>query len=494
MAMAMVGMANTGRSSKLLYCLLVFASSPAGAGDWNITPVLSVREYYSDNITLSSANPEASFLTELTPGIKISRKGARGNLSVDYALQGQFYSHDSNVGGYNNQLTAALQSELIDDSFFVDAKANIGQQNNNLTNAVGVDNTSASGNKSEVRSASVTPSWRARFGADANLDARWQLTYSDSDSGVVSGVTGNALSIALRSGAAFKRVPWNLSYRLSNNNGSASASRISSVSVGLGYVFSPKLRTTFTLGKDSNNGSTQGFNQTSGNYWNAGVDWTPSPRTSLDVNLGHRYNGNSYGLNFTHRTRRTTWAVMYSEDVSDTYNQVNGSEAFDIYRCGNYDVIVAAGSPSPDPVLCGTAPLYPALRRNSTQLVNDTTLNKTWSGSVTYQAGKSTFRATYNKSSRQLLSVGGSDDNYSLVGSWSLKLGPRTTSTISLTSSHAKTLTSQSDDWIAHWVVSRQLTKKATAALELRRQERDAGSTSGGYKENSVSARINMSF
>jgi len=30
--------------------------------------------------------------------------------------------------------------------------------------------------------------------------------------------------------------------------------------------------------------------------------------------------------------------------------------------------------------------------------------------------------------------------------------------------------------------------------LEVRRVERDSGSTTGAYKENSVSARVNMTF
>lgn len=490
----MAAMASMANSSSRYVLLVFFLSATASAGGWKFTPTVSVNERYSDNVSLSTVSPESSFLTEITPGFKLSSQGGRGSFSVDYGLQSLLYSHDSDANSINNQLSANLKSELIDDSFFIDASARIGQQNSNLTGVAGTGNYNTTGNRIETRSASITPSWRSRFGNDAQLDARWQLTYADSDDGTLSGTTGSSLSLNLSSGSAFKRIPWSLAYRLQNNDGSASATRNSSVSGSVGYVYSPKLRLTLSAGNDSNNGTTTGFNQASGMYWNLGLNWTPTNRTNLGVTAGHRYSGNSYGLNFSHRTRKTTWALQYSEDIADTFSQISSTGAFDIYLCGASLVVVPVGSGSPDVALCGTAPIIPAQVLNSTQLVNDTTLNKSWSGSATYKTGKSTFSANLTKSRRELLTAGTSDDNYSLGGSWSLRLSPRLTSALFLTSSHAETVGSQSDDWNIAWILSRQLSRKATGALEVRRLERDAGSTTGAYKENSVSARVNMSF
>ena len=490
--MAVMGnMANS--SSRCAYALLILLPVTANAGDWAFTPSISVNERFSDNVALSSVNPESSFLTEVKPGFNLRKQGGKGTVSVDYSLQGLFYTHDSSANDFNNQLAALLKTEL-DYGFFLDADARIAQQNTSLTAASGTGNYNTTGNRSETRSASVTPSWRGRFGNDAKLDARWQLNYADSNDGSISGTSGNSLSVNLSSGESFARVPWGVSYRLQSNNGSASADRNSSLSGNAGYVFSPKTRLTLTLGKDNNNGNSAGFNQASGTFWNLGLNWTPSNRTTLAVNAGHRYGGNSYGLNFMHRTRKTTWALKYSEDITDAFSQITSTGAFDIYQCGSSLAVVPAGSGSPDVAQCGVLPLYPALLRNSTQLVNDTTLNKAWSGSATYQAGKSTFSLSVNKVSRVMLTAGTSDDNYSLGGSWAFRLSPRVTSSLNMGMTHAKATGSQSDDWNLAWTLSRQLARQTTGAVELRRVQRDSGSTAGAYKENSVSARVNMSF
>ncbi len=486
----MVVMASTAnRSSRYIFLLAFLLPTTGNAGDWKFTPTISVSERYSDNVSLSTNNPESSFLTEITPGFNLRSQGGKGSLSVDYGLQALLYTHDSGANGFNNRLAAKMHTELLDDSFLLDASANISQQSTSLTGATGTENYNTTGNRSETRSASLTPSWRTRFGNTAQFETRWQLTYTDSDNGTLSGTTGNSLSLSLNSGSAFNRIPWGLSYRLQNSDGNASADRNSSLSGSLGYIFSPKTRLTLSLGKDSNNGTTSGFNNASGIFWNLGFSWVPSTRTNLEVTTGHRYSGNSYGLNFTHRTRKTTWSLKYSEDITQTFGQVNGE---DTYLCQGLQMKVPAGT-SPDPALC-PAPFLINRFYSATQLVNDTTLNKAWVGSATYQTGKSTYSLSLNKSRRELLTSGTRDDSSSLGGSWTLQLGPRMTSSLSLTASHAETTVSQSDDWTLAWVLSRQLSRQTTGSLDVRRVERDSGSTSGAYKENSVSARVNMSF
>lgn len=484
---AMVNMAKNNNNHAVLLLLLL----PAGAwaGDWKFTPQFAVNERYSDNVSLSTTNPESSFLTEISPGFKLSRHGAKGSLAVDYGLQGLFYSHDSGANSFNNQLSAILKSELVDESFFVDATARISQQNTSLTGATGTSNYNITGNSSEVRTVSLAPSWRARFGSQAQLDARWQLTYSDSDNGTIANVAGNSFSLSLNSGTAVNRFPWSLTYRLQGNNGNASADRNSSVSGSMGYIASPKMRLTLSMGKDSNNGATTAFNQAGGAFWNLGLNWNPFTRTNLGVTIGHRFSGNSYGLDFSHRTRKTTWALRYSEDISQLYDQISGT---DVYLCNGIQVSVPAGS-LPDSASC-PGPILINRFTGPTQLINDTSLSKSLTGAATYQAGKSTFSLSLSSSRRQQLSTGVSDDSRSVGASWTFKISPRLTSTLSMTSNQADTVGSQSDDWTLFWLLSRQLTQKTTGSVEIRRAERDSGSTTGPYKENSVSARVNMSF
>ncbi len=493
---AMASMASNSNSRIALAGFLLASLTPihAWSGNWEFTPSVSLNERYSDNIALSSTNPEASFLTEIRPGFLLSSQGGRGRFSVDYGLQGLLYSHDSAANTVNNQLSATLKSDWLDDRFFIDADARITQQNTNTTGRTGTGNYNLTNNRSETRAASFAPSWKSRFGNRANLDARWQITFADSDNAALSSATGNNMSLGLASGSEFNRIPWNLDYRMQTSDGTTNGNRNSSLSGSLGYIVSPKTRLNLTVGSDSNNGTTSSFNQASGMYWNLGVNWAPTNRTSLSATAGKRYNGNSYALNLTHRTRKTTWALRYSEDVSDAFALVSSAAVVDVYQCNGVRVAVVAGASAPT---CDSgAPLLLLRGYNATlrQPVNSFNLNKTWSGTATYKTGKSLFSIILDKSRRELLASNDSDDTYSLAGSWNFRFGPRLSSTLSMTSAHAETATTQSDDWSLAGSLAYQLSRQSTGLLELRRVERDSGSTSGAYKENSVSARLNMSF
>jgi len=469
------------------------------AVDFDFKPTLSLMERYSDNVSLTAANPKASFLTEFRPGFSLNSKGTKARLSVDYGLQALLYSHDSGANTHNNQLTARLGSDWLDRRLAINADARIGRQNVNSTGAIGTGNYNLTGNSAETRTFSIAPAWKSRFGNQANLDARWQLTYSDSDDDTaLSSTTANSLALNLSSGTSFNQIPWGLTYRVSGSDANTNGDRNSSFSGTLGYIHSPKTRFNLTLGRDSNNGTTPGFNQASGMYWNAGINWAPTLRTSLNATAGKRYNSDSYGLNLTHRTRKSTWALRYSEEIVDAYALLTATGAFDIYDCGGSPRLVVAGGAPPDSSECGNLTpqlLVPALLLPYSQLVDGFNLNRSWSGSTTYKTGKSVFSLSMNKSNRKLLATNDSDNTYGLVGSWTLRVGPRTSSSLLFNATHTENAAAQeSDDLSLAWLLSYQLSRQATGVVELRRVERTSGTTTGAYDENSVSARLNMSF
>jgi uncharacterized protein (PEP-CTERM system associated) len=479
--------------------LALLTPASASAVDFDFKPTLSLMERFSDNVSLSATNPQSSFLSEIRPGFSLSSKGTRTRLSVDYGLQALLYSHDRDANTHNNQLTARLGSDWLDRRLVINADARIGQQNINSTGAVGTGNFNVTGNSAETRTFSIAPAWKSRFGNQANLDARWQLTYSDSDSAALSSTTANSLALSLSSGSAFNQIPWALAYRVAGSDANANGDRNASLSGTLGYIYSPKTRFNLTLGKDSNNGTTTGFDQADGIYWNVGVNWAPTLRTSLNATAGKRYNGDSYGLNLTHRTRKSSWALRYSEEITDAYALLTATSAVDIYNCGGNTppFIVTAGA-VPDSAACGgltPTPIILAAVLSYPQLVDGFNLNRSWSGITTYKTGKSVFSLSLNKSRRELLATNGSDSTYGLVGSWTLRVGPRTSSSLLFNATHSENaVAEESDDLSLSWLLSYQLSRQATGVVELRRVERTSGSTTGAYDENSISARLNMSF
>lgn len=487
----MAVMANSVRNKGAVALISLLAPLSALASDWKFDPKIGVSGRYTDNVSLSSTNPQSAFITEVTPGFSLTRNSQRAKVSVDYGLQGLLYSNDSSSNTLNNQLSARLHIEPLENNFYIDADARVGQQNtNSVTGPVSNNNYNTTNNRTETYSFSVTPAWRNRFGSTAEFDARLQFSHTGSDNGALSSSNSSSLNLGLKSGSAFHKTPWGLAYRLQESD-SGSKARTGSISGNVGYRPTPKTQLNLTVGTDTNNGNTNAFRQASGTYWNLGAGWNPTSRTKLDVTAGRRYNGESYGLNVSQRTRKTTWVLRYSEDITDTFSQLNGQAAFDVYECTAGTFLVPSGAPSPDPscVLNPFTAIVP-----TTSLTNDTSLNRSWSGSVTWQLGKSTLSGSLSQGRRELLTTGAKDDNYSLTGTWNWRLTPRTTSNFALTSSQASSGTNNTDTWSATWALSRKMSPKTTGTLEVRHYEGDSNTAAGKYKENSAAARINMSF
>jgi len=59
----------------------------------------------------------------------------------------------------------------------------------------------------------------------------------------------------------------------------------------------------------------------SGPVYGAGARWTPTPRTTLDGFLEHRFFGPSYRLDLSHRTRLTSWRLSGTRNVYTAQDQ-----------------------------------------------------------------------------------------------------------------------------------------------------------------------------
>ena len=311
---------------------VVLSSHEVVASDWKIDAGVSGKETYTDNVTLSSANRQSDFITEVRPYITASKKGARLEANVVYSMQNLFYADQGSRNRTNHQLAGRAKAELFEDEIFVDATASISQQITSLLGATG-ETSNVTGNFSDVYSWSVSPYWQHRFGPTMNLLAR----YSHSE--MSSGATGLAnsgtdtVTANLSSGTAFKDIFWRLDFRDQKTNYSGRPDvGFMSYSGTLGYVLSPKLRVSGTMGYDKHEFLYVGSTPPQGTFWNANVSWTPSNRTSLSATTGERYTGKTYALKFDHKTRKTTWSAGYSQDVTTTSSQFSSGETYNTFE------------------------------------------------------------------------------------------------------------------------------------------------------------------
>ena len=98
----------------------------AGAHGWTVTPDITLRETYTDNLFLgSTVRNSHDFITEVTPGIRIDGRSARLTARINSRPSALFYARNNQSNDVVNNLDAFGRLEAVERFFFVDARASI---------------------------------------------------------------------------------------------------------------------------------------------------------------------------------------------------------------------------------------------------------------------------------------------------------------------------------------------------------------------------------
>ena len=343
---------NLKRFLSISVALLALLAGPAWAAKWDVVPTLSIGETYTDNLSLTpDALKQSDWVTQVTPGISIAATGARLKFNASYTPQITYYAQGQQGNQIYQQLTATGNAELAEKRLFVDASANVSQQNVSLQGPLTTSNVNTTGNRATVGTYFVSPYLRRDFGADVQAEARYAYSVVNSNHpSALSNSVGDLVNLRLGSGPAYKLLAWNLDYFRGNVGYDsqpdtsaevilASARRLITPTVGLLAQVGYENYETAVVGP-----------AIGGRRWSTGFDWAPSPRTHLAATVGERFFGNAYFLDFSHRTRLTTWCAGYVQRVSSAraeflvpgaggtagyLNQSTSSKFFDPVPCEN---------------------------------------------------------------------------------------------------------------------------------------------------------------
>lgn len=311
-----------------------------------LQPTLSVSETFTNNVGLErSRDARADAITDISPGLRLSSRAGRIIGSLDYALHGLVYARRSSASEVQQALSAKGTVEAIDNWAYVDASASISQQSVSALGTRSVDRNLADGNRSEVSTFQIAPYVRGPLGSFANYVLRWGWTGSNSgDSSAKS--TSNDVSLVLSSGAAaFRRLGWSLdATRRSSEFGNRGSQDSTRFNGRLNFAVTPEFSLLAGGGRERNDYGLSG--QQSTTNWSGGFRWTPSERTRLEMTREHRFFGNAFNIRFEHRTPRTVWTFVDSQDVNTTAggNGANSPQSV-------FDLLFAGfASRVPDPV------------------------------------------------------------------------------------------------------------------------------------------------
>ena len=290
-------------------------SSTGARAGVSLVPSLSVREVLTSNVRLSTDNPRADFVTEITPHLRLNSSSGRLKGYFDYSLRGYLYARESSANDIQQALSAQGTFEAIDKWAYIDANASISQQTASALGSRSSDNASIDSNRSEVSSFRVSPYVRGRLGGIANYEARWTGA-STSSQGSSAGSGSQQASLRLDSDSnSFARLGWSADYSQQTSKfGSRDSRRSDRFGGTLFYSVTPELRLLARAGRESNDLAT--LNKQQYSTWGFGGVWRPSERTTLDASRDHRFFGNGYNVRFEHRTPRSVWTYSDSRDVN----------------------------------------------------------------------------------------------------------------------------------------------------------------------------------
>jgi uncharacterized protein (PEP-CTERM system associated) len=479
---------------------------------WEIVPTLLVEETYTDNVRLGPSGSErGDWVTRLKPGVSVNGTGARLRFNVTYVADVVSRAQEG-TNDIFHYLNARGDAELVRQLLFVDARASVSQQNVSLLGPQAESNVSDTGNRTTVRTFLVSPYLRHSFGTNSQGEAR--LTSSSVSSGGSASLANsesNRIDMKLASGPAFKLLTWNVAYNKERIDYTETNQSIDleKISAGGKHLITPTLGLLANVGYEDNDYG-PAAPAAKGKFWSWGPEWTPTPRTRLAATTGRRYFGPSHSLDFSHRTRLTTWRVEYNEDVTTTRGEFLVPTNVD--TASFLDSLFL--SLIPDPIARQIAVQnfitqlgLPASLVIPLNFVTTTPfIVKRLRASFGIQGVRNTVMANVFTEDRQAVANGlpsagdfAQTPNIKQIGAsllWTLRLTSQTTSNASVgyVTSEFPGLAREDKLTYIRLGLTKQFQPKLTGTLSFRRLQNGSNQAGAGYTENAVSAALSMRF
>lgn len=434
---------------------IIFYQTSLWARNWQIDPSLTIQETYSDNVRLASDNKKAAFITEISPGISISRRTARNRIDLNYRMQNLYNAGGNEEYDLNHQLQFDSKTEILRNSLFLDLTSSISQQNTSNIRSAN-DNITGGDNRTTVTSYGFSPYWIPHLHGYADGEVRFRYekfsTENDNDQSSDAASTLNPLSLSdsetieesvhLVSGWRFSRVTWALNFVNREQKREGGEDIIFRNMDGLVRVhLSRKFNLFAQAGHSDNSFQSLTDRNQNGFFYTVGGEWRPSQRFGIEAGFGNNnfvtvnisptrhmhwtttYRNNDIGTNngstwetdFEFETKRSTWKASYSEDTTTIQTVLAETQTFTL-------VDPATGQPAINPVT------NQRIQRDISlpTLVDEVFIRKRGEISFAYNTGKSDINASVFNEKRTFQVSKNKDDIFGISANWNWHFTRRT--------------------------------------------------------------------
>ena len=347
--MAIMDMAMAEKTSRphlkvpTLAIVGLFISVSSFAGEWRFDPSLGLTETYTDNIELNQRDKQSSLVSQFIIGVDANFSSRKLQFSVTGTETLAGYSHNSELNDDYQTLQANGVYSLWQDKLQVIANSSITNVSKNDTGNSLAD--LVSGDTVQQRNHSAGLQYNSA-NSDYYLASSliYNLIETEDNIGESNGYTA---VINSENGNTARTVFWQLDGNFSNRENGGFTSENYQLETKIGAITPYKLTPFLRLYNERVTGNLAGSNpesipswgpglryqaakhfiidlsynyirddnQASEDYVAANIDWQPSARTSLKAGYSKRFFGDSYELDFSHKTRRLTNSISYHETI-----------------------------------------------------------------------------------------------------------------------------------------------------------------------------------
>jgi uncharacterized protein (PEP-CTERM system associated) len=327
------------------------------------------------------------------------------------------------------------------------------------------------------------------------------------DNSQLSNSAADRINLLLSSGPARKLLTWDLAYRRENiRYETQQDTDIEVATANTRFLITPTVGLLAQGGYDYYK-TGDVLPASEGVSWSAGFDWTPSPRTRLAATAGQRFYGDTYLLDFKHRTRLTTWSAGYSQDVTTTR-----SEFFipaTTSTAGYLDTLFSSRFPDPaarqkavDDFIARTG-LPPSLGSPINFFTTQLFLVKRWQASTGFLGVRNVLIANVFNEDREGLAgdlvLPNAPNATKQTGTslaWNWRITARNAWNLNGAYIRVETPSTDQVDHLIYAGMSftRQFQRNFFGTLGYRRQQNDSNISSSSYTENAGFATLRMRF
>lgn len=264
-----------------------------------VTPRITARATWTDNVNLDRAGRESDVVLSAEPGLNIEANSNRLNGTIDYAPTVLVFLDNTSETDVRQYLSANMTGEVLRETMFVDFGGAIGQRFASLDGPVTSSEFNFSTNRRTVQNYFVRPRLTRDFGSFAEASANYIFSYSDigNPSGVqdrFSNSSRHGGSVVINSGSAFNRLGWSLRGEYDNVERRRIAARFEDYLARgeVSLALSRQLTLLASGGYEKTEDAT--LADRNGAVWDAGFRWRPGPRTDLSFRGGRRFGSETF--------------------------------------------------------------------------------------------------------------------------------------------------------------------------------------------------------